>query len=158
MSIRSCHYVASVAALLLSSSFALAVEDVKVGALRCNVDAGMGMIVASQKDMQCVFTSQNGRREHYRGSIGKFGLDLGGTDRGQLAWDVFAPTGRPLKGALNGDYAGVGASVTLGAGIGANAMVGGNDQTFALQPVSIQTQTGANLAGGVSAMSLRSYR
>jgi hypothetical protein len=108
--------------------------------------------------MQCVFTSQNGRRERYRGSIGKFGVDIGGTDRGQLAWDVFAPTGRPLKGALSGDYAGVGASVTLGPGIGANAMIGGNDQTFALQPVSVQTQTGANVAGGVSAMSLRSYR
>jgi hypothetical protein len=157
MLMRSCLYAASVAAVM-SSPWAATAQEAKVGALRCDVDPGMGMIVASQKEMHCVFVSQNGHVEHYRGSIEKFGVDVGATDRGQLIWDVYAPTERPHKGALAGDYAGVGASVTLGPGIGANAMVGGNDRSFALQPVSVQTQTGVNVAGGVTAITLRAFR
>lgn len=147
-------FAAFAAAAILASANAKAAEKVKVGALRCEVASGLGLIIASQKAMDCVFTSPRGWRERYSGKIGKFGLDIGGTDRGKLAWDVFAPTGGPKRGALAGDYVGVGASVTLGAGIGANALIGGNQNTIALQPISVQTQTGINLAGGVAAMSL----
>jgi hypothetical protein len=34
-------------------------------------------------------------------------------------------------------------------------MVGGAGHQFALQPLSVQTQTGLDLAGGVSSMTLR---
>jgi hypothetical protein len=36
-------------------------------------------------------------------------------------------------------------------------MVGGA-RTITLQPVSVQTQTGVNVAGGISTMTLRSIR
>jgi len=53
---------------------------------------------------------------------------------------------------------GVGASATVGAGIGANALVGGFGRSFTLQPLSIQAQTGLALAAGVSSMTLRAGR
>ena len=34
----------------------------------------------------------------------------------------------------------------VGGGVGANALVGGSDRSFALQPLSIQVQTGLDLA------------
>jgi hypothetical protein len=157
MLMRSCLYAASVAAML-SSPVGVSAQEAKVGLLRCNVAPGMGMIVASQRDLSCVFVSDRGRRERYFGSIDRFGLDLGPTNAGQLAWEVFAPTVRPPRGALAGEYTGVGASVTLGEGVGANAMIGGNSRSVELQPVSIQTQTGANVAGGISSLTLRPFR
>ncbi len=151
---RLCLCAAFAAVPVLATQSASAAERVKVGSLRCEVSAGLGMIIASKKDMTCVFTAPHGRHERYSGTIGKFGLDIGATNRGVLAWDVFAPTGGPEKGALAGRYVGVGASVTLGAGLGANALIGGNKRTIALQPLSVQAQTGLNLAGGVSGMTL----
>ncbi|MGO9389037.1 DUF992 domain-containing protein [Rhodoblastus sp.] len=155
---RSCLYAASVAAMLSSPLGAAAQEAAKVGLLRCNVAPGMGLIIASQRDVSCIFYSDNGRRERYAGSIGRLGLDLGPMGPGQLAWEVFAPTARPYRGALAGEYEGVGASVTLGEGVGANALVGGNGRSFELQPVSVQTQTGANVAGGIENLTLRPLR
>jgi hypothetical protein len=44
----------------------------------------------------------------------KFGLDIGATTGGILVWDVFAPEEGPKRGALAGNYEGVGASATVG--------------------------------------------
>ena len=44
---------------------------------------------------------------------------------------------------------------SIGAGLGANALVGGNNNTITLQPLSVEAQTGLNLALGVADMSLR---
>jgi hypothetical protein len=133
----------------------LAAERVKVGNLRCEVSGGLGMIIASTKEMECVFTGPNGRSERYYGAIHKFGLDIGATTQGVLSWDVFAPTAGPRRGALAGDYEGVAASATLGAGLGANALVGGSGRSFALQPLSVQAQNGLDLSAGVASLSLR---
>jgi hypothetical protein len=133
-----------------------AAERVKVGNLRCEVSGGLGMIIASSKEMECVFTGPNGRSEHYYGAIHKFGLDIGATTQGVLSWDVFAPTAGPRRGALAGDYEGVAASATVGVGLGANALVGGSDRSFALQPLSVQAQNGLDLSAGVASFTLRS--
>jgi hypothetical protein len=147
---------AATAALVAAATPALAQGGgVKVGSLRCEVSGGLGLIIASTKEMECVFTSARGRREHYYGKIQKFGLDIGATTRGVLAWDVFAPTAGPPRGALAGDYAGVGASATAGVGAGANALIGGSDRSFTLQPLSIQVQSGLNLSAGVASLTLR---
>jgi len=81
---------------------ALAQANVKVGSLRCDVSGGLGMIVTSAKDMQCVYTSSHGFHERYYGTIRKFGLDIGQTNRGVLAWAVFAPTAGARRGAEAG--------------------------------------------------------
>jgi hypothetical protein len=137
---------------------ALAQSNVKVGTLRCDVAAGLGLIVTSAKEMRCTFTSAHGFSERYYGTIRKFGLDIGVTGRGVLAWAVFAPTAGPRRGALAGDYAGADASVTLGAGLGANALVGGFDRSFTLQPLSVEVQSGVALAAGVASLTLRAAR
>jgi hypothetical protein len=130
-------------------------ERVKIGQLRCDVAGGLGLIIASSKEMECRFTSAHGRSEMYHGRINKFGLVIGGTDRGTLLWDVFAPTDGPLHHALAGDYVGVAASATVGVGVGANALVGGSNREFNLQPLSLQTQTGLDLTAGVASLTLR---
>jgi uncharacterized protein DUF992 len=130
----------------------------KVGTLSCDVSAGIGLIITSKKDLTCMFTpSQPGPREVYVGSISKFGLDLGATAGGEMVWAVYAPTTRKF-GALAGNYGGATAEATVGAGLGANVLVGGSDRTVALQPVSVQGQAGLNVAAGVAELRLRPAR
>lgn len=151
------HVLFGVAAATLVLGVALpavAAQNVKVGALRCEVSAGLGLIVTSSEELSCAFTSPRGRREHYYGRIRKFGLDIGATDRGVIAWDVFAAIEGPRRHALAGDYGGLDASATIG--VGANALVGGSDRAFTLQPLSVQGQTGLALAAGVESLTLRS--
>jgi hypothetical protein len=151
--------IAIVAAVLPALAAPASAEAaVKIGTLRCDVSGGLGLIITSSKEMSCFFDSAHGYRERYYGTIRKFGLDLGETSRGVLAWAVFAPTAGPRRGALAGDYVGADASVALGAGVGANALVGGFDRSFALQPLSLEMQSGVALAAGVASLSLRSAR
>jgi hypothetical protein len=46
----------------------------------------------------------------------------------------------------------------VGVGGGANVLVGGSNQTISLQPLSVQSQRGVNLALGVSAVELEAAR
>ena len=96
----------------------------------------------------------NGHREHYTGSISKFGVDIGYTEGGVLVWGVFAPTSDMRKGALQGDYAARSAQATVGVGVGANALVGGFDKSIALQPLSVEGSKGLNVAAGIGSISL----
>lgn len=133
-------------------------DRTKVGTLTCDISAGIGLIVASKKNLTCMFTpSQPGPREVYTGSISKFGLDVGATSGGEMIWAVFAPSNKRF-GALAGQYGGASAEATVGAGLGANVLVGGSDRTVTLQPVSVQGQTGLNLAAGVAALELQPAR
>ncbi len=130
----------------------------KVGALSCDVSSGIGLIITSKKNITCMFMpSQSGAREVYTGSITKFGLDLGTTVGGEMIWAVYAPSNRRF-GVLAGHYGGASAEATVGAGVGANALVGGSNRTVSLQPVSVQGQTGLNLAVGVAGLDLRPAR
>jgi len=146
--------IAAIAALGMMTP-ASAAENIKVGTLRCDVAAGLGLIITSSKELSCSFTSLHGWRERYYGRIQKFGIDIGATRRGVLIWDVFAPTEGTRRRALVGTYGGVDASATIGVGGGANVLVGGFDRSFTLQPVSIEGQRGLALAAGVAAMTLR---
>jgi hypothetical protein len=127
----------------------------RVGTLTCSISPGVGMIIGGQRQLGCIFASARGRaREAYQGTVGTLGLDIGATSGGQLTWAVVAPT-TLRRAALAGTYAGATAGATVGAGVGANVLVGGSDRTVALQPVSVQAQTGMNIAAGVSTMELR---
>jgi hypothetical protein len=94
-----------------------------------------------------------GRREDYDGSITKFGLDLGLTRSGVMVWAVFSNTVAG-PGFLAGDYFGASGEATVGAGVGANVLLGGSNRTVALQPISLSGQTGLNLAIAVAALQL----
>jgi hypothetical protein len=145
--------------LVAATSFAFAASahadpGVKAGVLTCNVSSGWGLIFGSSKDLNCTYESASGHEEHYGGTINKYGVDVGYHNGGVIVWAVFAPTGELAPGALTGDYGGVTASASAGVGAGANALVGGNNKTISLQPVSIEGLTGVNVAAGVASISL----
>ena len=73
-------------------------------------------------------------------------------------WVVFAPTVQLGRGDLSGNYAGVNASAAVGVGLGTNALIGGSANFYALQPLSLQGQTGLNVSGGVQSLELRPGR
>jgi hypothetical protein len=144
---------AAIAALLAVTGPADA-AGVKIGILTCHVSSGWGFIFGSSKDLRCNF-SGNRYGERYVGSISKFGVDIGYTAGGVLVWDVFAPTPGLHHGALAGSYAGATASATVGVGAGANVLVGGSGRSIALQPVSIEGNSGLNVAAGIGSITLR---
>ena len=139
---------------LASSAVEVQAQGVQVGNLSCQVSGGIGLIVTSQKELACTYTNTRGELEVYTGVIRRFGLDIGATTGGQLAWAVFAPSAIS-RGALAGSYIGAGGEATVGAGVGANALIGGSNRSVALQPLSIQGQQGFNVAAGVTDFELR---
>jgi hypothetical protein len=146
--------IAALVALGLAASPAFAKSGVKIGVLTCDVAGGVGMIIGSSKAVDCTFEGTVGSRERYKGTIGKFGLDIGVTKQGVMAWAVFAP-GKINRGALAGHYAGASAEASVAIGLGANVLIGGSDKSITLQPLSVQAQTGLNLAAGVASLRLK---
>ncbi|HXC57105.1 MAG TPA: DUF992 domain-containing protein [Rhizomicrobium sp.] len=128
---------------------------IKVGSLTCNVSSGFGFIFSSSKELKCTYAPNAGSGEHYTGTFSKYGLDIGYADKGVLVWGVVAPTSDVHPGALEGDYAGATATATVGVGLGANVLIGGLDKSIALQPLSVEGNTGLNIAAGVGVISLK---
>lgn len=129
-------------------------QAVTAGVLSCNVASGFGLIFGSTKSVNCTYSPPGGPPQHYVGSIDQFGVDIGYTRGGVLVWTVLAPTTSPAPGFLAGHYVGATASATAGVGVGANVLVGGSNKTVSLQPLSIQGNTGLNVAAGVAALTL----
>jgi hypothetical protein len=127
---------------------------VEVGVLTCTAHGGTSFLVTSTKDLRCRF-QRSGRDEFYRGTISKFGLDVGATQVTSITWAVLAPTSKLPRRSLSGNYGGVGAEATLGVGVGANALVGGSSGGIILQPLSVQAQQGLNVAAGVESLQLQ---
>jgi hypothetical protein len=130
---------------------------VNVGSLQCRVSGGMGFVFGSSKNMECLFVRPDGAAERYVGTINKYGVDIGFTKEAQMVWLVFAP-GKVAPGALAGDYGGATASATVGAGVGANVLLGGSNKQITLQPVSVEGSAGLNIAAGVAGVTLRAVR
>jgi hypothetical protein len=148
----------AIGATASSSASAQGRERIKAGTLTCDISAGLGLIIGSQRQVTCMFTpAQPGPREVYVGVISKFGLDLGATAGGQMAWSVYAPTTLRF-GALAGRYGGASAQATVGVGAGVNVLYGGSDRTVSLQPLSVEGQTGLNVAAGVMELTLNPAR
>ncbi|TJW10101.1 MAG: DUF992 domain-containing protein [Mesorhizobium sp.] len=127
----------------------------ELGVLDCTIDGGTGYVVTSNKGVSCVYRPHHGGpSEIYTGVISKLGLDVGKTHQGQLAWAVLAATRNHDSGDLAGSYYGVNAEASVVTGGGANLLVGGLDSAFSLQPLSVQAQTGVNLAVAVTSLDL----
>ena len=145
------------AAVGLASAFAApagAQSGVNVGNLTCSVSSGWGFVFGSSRALNCTFAGAGGRYEYYAGNIMKFGVDIGYTQGGVLIWTVIAPTAALVPGSLSGSYAGGTASATVGVGVGAHALVGGSNNTIALQPLSLEGNSGLNVAAGIGAIQL----
>jgi hypothetical protein len=131
---------------------------VQAGSLRCNVGAGVGLLVTGSRNLSCVFKRLNGVRERYDGTIRTFGVDIGVSGAGVILWTVIAANPRNLPGyALAGTYDGATASATVGVGVGGNVLVGGGNG-ISLQPVSISAQTGLSVSGGIGSVTLTPAR
>ncbi|MFO1060985.1 MAG: DUF992 domain-containing protein [Dongiaceae bacterium] len=129
-------------------------SGVRVGTLTCNVSSGWGFIFGSSRDLQCTLSRPNGPIEHYTGRISRFGVDIGYVQSAVIVWGVIAPTTNMAPGSLAGNFGGVTGSATIGVGLGANVLIGGSNQSIALQPLSIEGNTGLNVAGGIASMTL----
>jgi hypothetical protein len=140
--------------LTVASAAPVAAQQVRAGLLTCDVSAGIGLIITSKKELTCTFAPDRAgyMREDYDGSIRKFGLDVG-LAGGVMVWAVFTGTVAG-PGFLAGDYVGASGEATLGAGVGANVLVGESNRTVTLQPVSVGAQIGLNVAVGVAALHL----
>lgn len=131
---------------------------VEVGQLTCSISAGVGLIIGSQRNVNCIFKGAPGDPEEaYTGTMTRIGIDIGVTAGGVMLWTVFADTNR-YAGMLAGSYGGATAEVSVAAGLGANVLVGGSHRTVALQPVSLQGQVGLNIAAGIGELQLRAVR
>ena len=131
---------------------------VRVGVLECRGGASVGFVVGSVTNLGCVLRAEGVPEDRYVATIRKVGLDLGITQETALAWGVFAPVDRLGPGDLSGDYAGAQGSASLGVGLGGNVLIGGSNNTIALQPLSLQGQVGVNIAAGLASLELRPGR
>jgi hypothetical protein len=130
---------------------------VKTGYLTCHEASGWGFVLGSSRELRCSYSSNGGRTEYYGGSVSKFGADIGYLKSAVIIWAVAATTKDLKAGALSGHYGGVTGSLALGVGAGANVLVGGFNNSIALQPVSFEGQNGLNVAAGIAEISLK-YR
>lgn len=152
--------------LLAAASFAHAADapvlrdagpsgGVRIGVLDCEIGGGLGYVLGSAKEIDCVFkASRGGVSDQYTGTIRKLGVDVGFTTRGRLVWAVFAPTAGYHAGSLGGLYRGATVEATAGVGVGANALVGGTSGSIHLQTISVTGQVGLNLAATGTSVTL----
>jgi hypothetical protein len=134
---------------------ARAEAGVTAGVLTCNVSSGYGFIFGSSRELHCVYSTTG---ERYIGHISKFGVDIGFTHAGVIVWTVLAPTANLAPGTLAGHYGGATAGATAGVGLAANALIGGNQNTVQLQPLSIEGNQGLNIAAGIAEVTLHPVR
>jgi len=160
---RRSSILAGVAVTLLVASFTGAhaqapLNRVQVGVLECRGGASIGFIVGSVTNLGCVLRVAGMPEDRYIATIQKVGVDIGITQESSLAWGVYAPVARLGPGDLSGSYAGAQGSATVGVGIGGNALIGGSNNSIALQPLSVQGQVGLNVAAGLESLELRPGR
>jgi hypothetical protein len=152
--IRSLFAIALIVCMLTSGT--LAQNQAAVGNLTCTGGAGVGLIIGSQKSYQCSFTPvDGGGLQRYTATVTKIGVDIGVTGNTVMVWSVLAAGAQVQSGFLAGNYTGVSADAAIGLGGGAKVLVGGSSKSIVLQPLSVQGQTGVNLAVGIAGMTIR---
>ena len=125
------------------------------GTLTCKGGPTVGLVVGSQQKLDCSFSpAGKGRVREFKATITKVGLDIGFKSESVIVWTVLGSTEKVPSKSLVGNYAGVSAEASVALGAGANALIGGNDKSIVLQPLSVQGQKGLNLAVGVTGLTL----
>lgn len=148
---------AVVAAALAVAPIGADAQEAKVvaGTLTCQGKGSVGLILGSKQTLACKFNPAGKTPpQSYTATITKIGLDVGIKGPSVMVWTVLSATSELPAGALAGNYAGVSAEASVAVGAGANALVGGSKSSVVLQPLSVQGQTGLNLAVGVAGLKL----
>ncbi len=146
----------AVAALSLTAlSGSAHAGSIQAGTLVCELREKTNLILYSTRKFDCRFDPAGSRAiESYRGEITNIGADLEVTKTEQIVWLVFAPSADMPAGALAGKYIGGGASAAVGVGLGARAMIGGLNNSFTLQPLSMSGSTGFGVSAGILGLTL----
>lgn len=134
------------------------VQKVQVGVLECKGGPSIGFIVGAVTNLACVLRVNGLPEDYYIATIQKIGLDIGITESTALAWSVFAPIAQPGRGDIAGTYVGVDAMAAAVVGVGGNVLLGGSNNSIALQPLSVQAETGLIVAAGLESMTLQPGR
>jgi hypothetical protein len=130
--------------------------SMQTGLLTCHVASGFGYIVASSRTMTCTYEPWLGHSEDYSGTISKIGIDLGYLGSFVLVWAVIAPNfSADDRGALAGTYVGATAQAVALLGAGVNVMTGGFRRSIALQPISVEGNTGLYVGAGLASINLQ---
>jgi hypothetical protein len=138
-------------------------QRLQIGVLECEGGQNVGFVVGSVTNLECVFQAEGRRPGAYVATVHRFGVDLGFTQQTRFSWAAYGPTHSIGRGGLAGHYGGVGANASVGVGFGGNFLLGGTANAYALQPLSVQGQTGLNVAAGIADIELepvgvRGYR
>lgn len=144
--------------LLLPSEVSAGNEPAKIvaGTLTCKGEGSIGLIIGSKQTLSCTYgPAGKTPAQSYTATITKIGLDVGIKGASTMVWTVLSSTEDLPGEALEGKYAGVSADASIRIGGGANVLIGGSKDSVVLQPLSVQGQTGLNLAVGVSGLSLK---
>ncbi|WP_158807479.1 DUF992 domain-containing protein [Beijerinckia sp. L45] len=142
---------AAAATLLLASP--ASAQDAS-GELHCNIQGGFGFIIGGSRAVSCTYRRAGLPVEFYTGSTGNIGLDIGPTNAVVATYRVSATPAAP--GVLQGDFAGPGFGIAGGAGIAANALIGGSGVTLIPVPNNATTAyTGLNISGGINQLHLQ---
>ena len=151
--IRSSIVAAAVLAAVIGA--AAPASALEAGTLVCQGGEGPGYVLGSVRRYDCEFyPSRGGRPAYYHATLRRYGLDVGVTHLERSSWAVLAATTYIGPGNLGGYYVGAQASAAVGVGVGANALVGGVNNAFTLQPLSVSGQRGVSAAGGVASLEL----
>ena len=129
--------------------------NTRLGQLVCDASAGIGLILGSSRSLDCEFRSTNAAPERYLGRIGRLGVDVGFTGPATLVWNVVSTGGNIMPGSLAGSYVGVASAASVGVGLGSAALIGGGNGQVALQPLSIESNTGIAASAGIAEITLR---
>ena len=137
-------------------------SGMKVGVLTCKTVPGSGvnLLIHSTVDVKCEFkSSAGGSPEHYKGETGiGFGIDVDVKRQTTIGYTVLSADFKPGTYQLAGKYAGAEGSATVGAGLGAAVLMGGNNRSISLQPITISTSTGFGVTGGFTYLYLEPDR
>ena len=121
----------------------------------------MNLIIRSTTDVHCEFKHENGRVEHYLGETGiALGADLTfSKSEESFAFTVIsAETINPGEHTLTGKYVGGRASASVGVGVGAAVLVGGDQDNFSLQPLAVEGNKGFGAAAGLGFLYIEKAR
>jgi hypothetical protein len=155
---RAATVVAGLLAAMAVSAVPASAQNAKpvAGTLTCKSKGSVGLILGSKEGLSCSYNpAGKAPPQPYSGTLTKYGLDLGVSGETIMIWTILGSSSELPDGALAGNYAGVSAEAAVGLGVGANALVGGSKNSIVLQPLSVEGQTGINVAVGVAELTLR---
>ncbi len=136
-------------------------NDVDAGYLTCRLtQTDAAVHLASNRNFDCTFERhRTKRKEHYRGTVRKYGVEVGLIGKRVLRWKVLKSTPRRLKrGALAGDYRGITAETSFGSGVAVNLLSSSASGQVSLQPLTVHGQEGFNVTAGVMILTLTSSK